>query len=152
IGALVDLSAGRLTLEEARRRWLLSPWVRAHEMGLCSPEAFAANIVSELDLAVTPDAFLREFMRWRKGPLPGAVALVEALAQKRLLACLSNMSALHWEMHLADPDSRALLAPMEHPFISSEMGLMKPDRAVFERVIRELAIEPESILFFDDNR
>lgn len=152
IDALVALSGGQLTLEEARRRWLLSYWVRRHETGLCTPEEFAAGVVDELSLVVSPRAFLDAFMGWRRGPLPGAIELVAALASKFLLACLSNVSAVHWKLHDDDPHSQALLAPMRHRFLSHEIGLLKPDRKAFDHVVRHLPSEPARTLFFDDNR
>jgi glucose-1-phosphatase len=36
-------------------------------------------------------------------------------------------------------------------FLSHELGLVKPDRAVFEHVAVTLALQPARIVFLDDN-
>ena len=35
-------------------------------------------------------------------------------------------------------------------FISAEMGLAKPDPAIYQEVVRQLAVDPEKIVFVDD--
>ncbi len=38
----------------------------------------------------------------------------------------------------------------ERVFVSSEIGLRKPHRAAFDYVVREMGVEANAILFFDD--
>uniref|UniRef100_UPI00359311D8 HAD-IA family hydrolase n=1 Tax=Aquiflexum sp. TaxID=1872584 RepID=UPI00359311D8 len=35
-------------------------------------------------------------------------------------------------------------------FLSHEMGLAKPDEAIYKAVINEIQVEPNRVLFFDD--
>ena len=51
---------------EIWRRWLGSPWVRRYERGQCEPEAFAAGMVEENDLDLSPEEFLETFRAWGK--------------------------------------------------------------------------------------
>jgi HAD superfamily hydrolase (TIGR01509 family) len=51
----------------------------------------------------------------------------------------------HWERHHS-----AVLAPFRRVFVSSDIGLRKPDVAAFHHVAREIGVLPERILFFDD--
>jgi FMN phosphatase YigB (HAD superfamily) len=44
----------------------------------------------------------------------------------------------------------ALKPVLERPFLSHELGLMKPAAEVFARVARELECAPGEIAFFDD--
>ncbi|ADQ16096.1 HAD-superfamily hydrolase, subfamily IA, variant 3 [Leadbetterella byssophila DSM 17132] len=39
----------------------------------------------------------------------------------------------------------------EKAFLSYEMGLWKPDYAIYHQVINEIGVKPEEILFLDDN-
>lgn len=39
----------------------------------------------------------------------------------------------------------------DHAFLSYEMGLLKPDPAIFEALIKESGINPEEALFIDDS-
>ena len=144
---LVDLANGRLTLDQARRFWLESPWVIRFETGQCSREVFARGVVDELGLTIHPSAFLEAFRSWDKGPLPGAAELLHALKQRWQVACLSNNNELHW----SSPALRALASPFDPCILSFEVGLMKPDRAIYELAVRRIGRPPHKIVCFDDN-
>ncbi len=130
-------------------RWLLSESVRLFETGQCTAEEFAAAVCAEFTLPVAPDAFLAEFVTWAHGVFPGAHELLRSLRPHYQLVSLSNNNTLHWsrirdEMQLADLFDRH--------FLSHEIGLIKPDREVFEHVVAALDVPAERILYFDDNQ
>ena len=54
--------------------WMASPAVVAHETGKIGPAEFAARVVADLNLPVAPEWFLKDFIGWLQGPLPGAAA------------------------------------------------------------------------------
>ncbi len=145
---LLDLTQNRLSPDEARRFWLESPWVRRFETGACSPEDFAAGAVAELEVSVSPQVFLAAFATWDRGPTPEAFTLLERCLQSRYaLYCLSNNNEVHWQ----HPELRRLLQYFKRTFVSYEIGLVKPDAAVFAHVIEHIPESPDRILFFDDN-
>jgi putative hydrolase of the HAD superfamily len=152
IAGLVDLARGACTPEEARQRWLRSPWVREHETGACSTAQFARGVVAEFGLPVTADQFLAAYNSWMRGPFAGALTLLEELSGSYHLACLSNVSQAHWDRLEEDARSSSLIRTFRHRFVSFEMGRMKPDRAAFEYVLEELPFPAGRIAFFDDNR
>jgi putative hydrolase of the HAD superfamily len=125
---------------------VFSPWVRRFERGKCPPAEFAAGAVEELSLAVSPDEFLAEFASWDRGPLPGALELLEALAPVCRLACLSNNNEIHWS-RLRGTFQRWF----ERCYLSHEIGMVKPDPEVFQHVISDLGCPAGKILFLDDN-
>ncbi len=45
---------------------------------------------------------------------------------------------------------RETLKPLRKVFVSSTIGLRKPDKAAFDHVAREMGVAPACILFFDD--
>ncbi|MBI5821800.1 MAG: HAD family phosphatase [Verrucomicrobia bacterium] len=148
IAPLITLSGNRLDKEGARRFWLTSPSVRQLETGKCGADEFARSAVAELGLTMAPDAFLRQFVSWDRGPMDGALSLLDALKPRFLLACLSNNNELHWSRLC---DETTLPGKFHRCYLSQEIGLMKPDPASFSYVIRDLETAPEHILFFDDN-
>ena len=148
IEPLIALTNGRLNKDTARRFWLESPWVRRFEIGACPPLAFASGVVDELKLSMSPDALLAEFLSWEKGPYPGALNLLETLRPHFTLACLSNNNILHWN-YLRD--QLGFGNPFHVSYLSQELGLMKPDSAVFQAVLEDLAVPGSRILFLDDN-
>ena len=136
--------------EELWRRWLSCEWVRRFERGTCSPEDFASGVVADWGLTLTGDAFLSEFREWLVGPLPGAEELVSQTRAAGLpVAVLSNTNNVHWE---AGASRWPLVSMFDRAFLSFELGLVKPDREIFERVVTDLEVEPARVLFLDDNR
>lgn len=82
--------------EEVWRRWLTCRWVRRFERGHCSAEEFAAGVVSDWGLPVSPEAFLASFGGWVGGPLPGADALLATTQRAVPVGCLSNTNVLQY--------------------------------------------------------
>jgi putative hydrolase of the HAD superfamily len=155
-GVLVKLSgvtamqrlAGLEHEDEVWRRWLACEWVRRFERGMCSAEEFGQGVVKEWDLPIGPAEFLEAFAAWPESMIDGAAALVRAAGQQARVGCLSNTNALHWEQRISTWDLGSLF---EVAFLSYQMGLVKPDREVFEHVAGALATPPGRIVFLDDN-
>lgn len=134
--------------EELWRRWLGCRWVRSFERGDCAAEEFAAGVVREWRLPVAPDEFLDAFRSWLGGPFVGADDLVRQTQHVVPVGCLSNTNALHWWDH----ERRwRLLTAFDVRFLSFQMGCVKPDREIFDRVAEVLAVPPDRVLFLDDN-
>lgn len=148
IAPLLALSDNRLSKEDARRFWITSPSVRKFETGKCSADEFASSAVAELNLTMAPNVFLRQFVSWDRGPMDGALSLLDSLKPHFLLACLSNNNELHWSRLRKETD---LPGKFHRCYLSHEIGLMKPDPESFNYVVSDLGTSPEHILFFDDN-
>ena len=134
--------------DELWRRWLTCEWVRRFERGACPKEDFARGVVDDWALELTPDAFLAEFGQWLVGPLPGAQELVGEVRERVPVACLSNTNSIHWDAGAA---RWPLWTAFDRAFLSFEIGMVKPDREVFDHVAKELDSEPATLLFLDDN-
>lgn len=143
-GALV----GETRPEEIWRLWLGSPIVRRYERGECSRDEFASGAVEEFGLSLSAEAFLERFLAWPKGLMPGAADLVRSVRVDLHRAVLTNTNELHWNGQL---DAAGIRGLFETHFASHELGLVKPDREVFEHVASVLGRPPEEILFLDDN-
>ena len=155
-GVLIDFGGvgpmGRLAgiedPDEVWRRWLGCRWVRDFERGRCSPEAFAAGVVADWGLPISPEAYLGEFSGWVGDALPGAAELVAEVEQVAEVGCLSNSNLTHWELRHRWP----FVEELEHRFLSFELGAVKPDREVFDRVAERLPVPRDRVLFLDDNQ
>jgi FMN phosphatase YigB (HAD superfamily) len=144
MGSLTEID----DVDELWRRWLGCPWVRAFERGDCTEDDFAAGVVDEWRLSIDPEAFLTSFRTWLRGPLEGADALVGETRRTVPVGCLSNTNPLHW----TDFEQRfGLLESFDERFLSFELGCVKPDREIFDRVVAALSRPPDRILFLDDN-
>jgi putative hydrolase of the HAD superfamily len=137
--------------EELWRRWLSCPWVHRFEAGGCSPEEFAAGVVDHWGLPVSAPAFLDVFAGWHIGPYLGANQLVAEVRATGPVGYLSNTNAVQWATHLA---GSPLVGGFDFGFTSFELGLVKPDRAIFEAVAVQLPVPVSAagrVLFLDDN-
>jgi len=156
-GVLIELSSiqsmGRFfgddPEEEVWGRWLACPWVRRFERGQCGADEFARGMVETWSMAASPEVFLEAFIRWPQGLMPGARELARAARSRVTIGCLSNTNALHAERHASE---EAVYDLFDHRFLSHEIGLVKPDRDIFDHVLAELACAPARVLFLDDNQ
>ena len=118
----------------------------------------------------SPADFLNRFRDWLEvedaailaawdailDPIPLAnMATLEALAGSFPLYLLSNTNELHmaWvDQHLANDHGLSAFGDLlEHRFLSYEMGMRKPDPGIFDAVTTALMVEPERVLFLDDD-
>ncbi|HVB48225.1 MAG TPA: HAD family phosphatase [Burkholderiales bacterium] len=142
--ALQSMLGRRLEPEAIMARWLASAAVGRFERGLIPSEAFAEEFIAEWGLALGPREFLEDFAAWVTGFFDGAEALVGALRTRHRVACLSNINAVHWARLPGLPEM------FDAVFASHLTGLMKPDRQAFEYALRELAVRPDAVVYFDD--
>ena len=140
--------AGIADPEELWERWLTCKWVRSFESGRCSELAFAAGVVEDWQLRMSPADYLEEFRSWPKGVLPGAEALVIEVKSRVPVSCFSNTNVLHWQYAQTWP----LMGLFDHVFLSFQMGMLKPDHDAFEHVASALRVPRGRILFLDDNQ
>ncbi len=129
-------------------RWLSCRWVRRFEAGQCTPEAFAAGVVADWGLDLDPAAFLQEFGTWPEPPFPGALELVGAVQERVPAGFLSNMNSFQWATNY---EAIPLTDAFTFRFLSFELGLVKPDAAVFDAVADRLPVPRRRVLFLDDN-
>ena len=112
------------------------------------PEDFAAGVVGDWSLDLEPAAFLEEFGSWSGDPYPGAVELVTAVRDAAGVGCLSNTNTVQWH---ANYEAAPVTEAFELRFLSFELGMVKPDREIFEEVAARLPVPPERVFFLDDN-
>ncbi len=140
--------SGIETDEELWARWLGCRWVQQLEAGRCTPDEFAAGVVADWELTVSPSDFLAAFGAWVNQPFPGAPELVAETGGVARLGCLSNTNAFQWDAHFG---ALPLMGAFEFRFLSFELGLVKPDPAIFAAVAAGLPVPAERVLFLDDN-
>jgi glucose-1-phosphatase len=129
-------------------RWLSCPWVRRFEAGRCTPEEFAGGMVADWELDLEPQSFLAEFGRWPEPPFEGALELVDAVQASLPAGFLSNMNSFQW---MANYEATPLTDAFTFRFLSFELGLVKPDVAIFDAVANRLPVARRRVLFLDDN-
>jgi 2-haloacid dehalogenase len=95
------------------------------------------------------DLYVRHFADTLTGPVPGSADIVRDLAAAgvRLLG-LTNWSAETF--HHAVPAAPAI-GLLEAVLVSGEVGLAKPDPAIFRLLATRFAVDPADAVFVDDS-
>ena len=94
-----------------------------------------------------PEAEFFELWSSHFTPYEAMAPRIEALARKVRLVLLSNTNVLHWEF------LRPRLPALNHfhaLLTSFELGLAKPDEAIFRKAVEVGGAPPEATAFFDD--
>jgi len=137
-----------ITPAEAWQNWLTSEGPKLFESGKIGREEFSEKVVSEFKFSASPEEFLRHYSELPEAVYDGAKALLNSTAKQFTTACFSNTNELHWDGLMG---GMGLDSHFNHKFASHLMGLVKPDADSYEHVIKELAVDAQKILFFDDN-
>ncbi|MCE7070163.1 HAD family phosphatase [Dyadobacter sp. CY327] len=87
---------------------------------------------------------------------PERVELLQNLSKSYRLFLLSNTSSIHItqvnKILEASTGVKKLDDLFETVFLSYEMGLMKPDPRIYQKVLEQAGLKAEETLFLDDNR
>ena len=138
----------RISLQEIRRRFSMDGPYEQHERGeICAAEYFDhLREVLELEGG---DANIAQ--RWN------AIYVREIketkqyiLSAKRKLPCFAftNSNPTHQAVWTAAYPG--VVGAFDRIFVSSDLGLRKPERAAFEKISKIVGVDTSAILFFDD--
>lgn len=85
------------------------------------------------------------------GPYPGTAELVRDLhLAAKTTGCISNTNEPHWRVMRYSGDYEAI-ASLQHPVVSHEMGISKPEPEIYRFYAAALSCPPERIVYFDDS-
>jgi putative hydrolase of the HAD superfamily len=121
---------------------------KRHETGALSDEAYFASLRSSLGIDISDAQFLAGWNDIFVGEMPGMATVLERAATKLPLYAFSNTNrphVLHWSKRFD-----AICSHFTKIFLSSTIGLRKPDAAAFDYVVNEIGVPAGRILFFDD--
>jgi putative hydrolase of the HAD superfamily len=138
-GCDVNLIAARVRFDGAYHRY---------ERGEISVQEFFADLRAGLNINLSDEQFLDGWNAIFVGEMPGIAAALENARRTRTLYAFSNTNGAHvdcFSQRFAD-----VLSHFKHVFISSTIGLRKPDPAAFAHVVQEIGVPARRILFFDD--
>lgn len=132
-----------------RELWLQSSVAKDFECGIVDMDAFAHRLIQEASLNTSRDELLEHFLYWPRQCFDKALDSVKGLSADYRLAALSNSNAYHWPRVI---DELQLGQVIPEYYVSHELGMMKPDPAIFNTVVDKLGVSAEQVLFFDDTQ
>jgi FMN phosphatase YigB (HAD superfamily) len=142
--------AGHAGCEPAQLTGRFSPdqIFKRHETGEISDAEFFEGLRTSLGVTLSDAQFLDGWNDTFVGEVPG-IALLLARAAKHLpLYAFSNTNGAHIE-HFS-PRYAAVLGHFRKIFLSSVMGLRKPDAKAYDHVVQAIGAPASRIVFFDD--
>ncbi|MGJ4931462.1 HAD-IA family hydrolase [Bradyrhizobium sp. HKCCYLS2038] len=119
-----------------------------HERGMVSDAAFFAHLRGRLGIDISDAQFLDGWNAIFVGPMPGIAPLLARAAERLPLYAFSNTN----QPHIAHftPRYADLLGHFREIFLSSSIGLRKPDAEAYDHVVQAIGVPAERIVFFDD--
>lgn len=136
-----------IAIEELHHLWVNAVSVSQFETGKISFEDFGRAFVEEFQLGLDPTLIQQEFLAIVREPMPGVNEVLQQLHHHFTLSLLSNTNPAHYERLVSQYD---FFHYFDHRFLSYQIGLLKPQPAIFQYVINQLQADPQDILFFDD--
>jgi FMN phosphatase YigB (HAD superfamily) len=122
---------------------------RRHETGQISDADYFATLRASLDVTLSDDRFLEGWNAIFTGEMPDIAALLVRARNHLPLYAFSNTNAAHvahFSKTYAD-----VLGHFRELYLSSTIGLRKPDKAAYEHVVNAIGVPATRILFFDDS-
>lgn len=127
----------------------------AIETGQISPQHFINRLLEYMPAGTSPNQVVDAWNAMILDVPKSSITLLEQLkAEGRPIYLLSNTNALHIDLAYRRWQKVSELRPEElfnHVYLSHEMGMRKPDPAIFTRVCNEQNLDPGSTLFIDDS-
>ena len=157
-GVLIDIDFSRalqswshishLPLPEITRRFSMDEPYRQHELGEITASDYFEHLRQLLELEATDNEIEQGWNDIFVGEIAATIDCIASAQTNYPCYLFSNTNPTHqafWTR--AFP---AALDPFQQIFVSSEMGLRKPDRAAFEAIAAATGFRLDEILFFDD--
>ena len=150
-GRVVACWAGHAGCEPAdltgRFSWR-DEFYQRHEKGELSDGEFFAALRAALGVELSDAQFLEGWNRIFAGEIPGIAALLARAAQRLPLYAFSNTNNAHVEYFSGEYAD--VLGHFRQIFVSSSIGLRKPDAEAYDHVVRAIGVPAARIVFFDD--
>lgn len=124
-------------------------WNAEQDRGRPFAEATAMLVERHPHHEAMIEAFFARWTEMLNGPIHGTVAILEELDARGVpLYALTNWSAETWPLALP---LFPFLGRFRGVLVSGQVGLIKPDAAIYRRLCADFAIEPADAVFIDDS-
>jgi putative hydrolase of the HAD superfamily len=130
------------------RRFARGELYRRHEVGEISDAEFFEGLREMLGVNLSDVEFLQGWNAIFAGEMPGIAPLLARASKCLPLYAFSNTNAAHVG-HFAQAYA-GVLGHFRDIFLSSTIGLRKPDAAAYDHVVRAIGLPARRIVFFDD--
>lgn len=142
--------AARASCEPAElgRRFSLDEPYEQHERGELHASDYFASLRRSLNIDLSDDELIEGWNDVYLGVKPGMLAMLTLASEQLPLYAFTNSNPTHqseWSVRFAEE-----LSIFNRIFVSSELGLRKPDPEAFSEVANRTGFGVSEFLFFDD--
>ena len=130
-------------------RFVVNDSFKHHETGRIDDAAFFADLRQSLGIGLSDAQFLEGWNAIFAGEMPGIAPLLAGAAQRLPLYAFSNTNPAH-VAHFSQAYA-GVLGHFREIFLSSSIGLRKPDAEAYDHVVKAIGVPASRILFFDDS-
>jgi len=142
----IEGSFQKLGIQEDWQYFSKHPLHLAFEKGMMSEEDFIAKVIAGFGLKLSDNEFVSAWNSMIRGTLTGIVPLLDSIPPHIQVHALTNTNSLHMSHYLQFPGFERF----DGFFASHKMACRKPEEEIYSRVMEQLGLLPEEILFFDD--
>jgi FMN phosphatase YigB (HAD superfamily) len=131
--------AGRFTADDV---------LKQYESGKIGDAAYFTQLRAQLGVGISDAQLLEGWNAIFVGEIPGIAPLLARAAERLPLYALSNTNPphiAHFSNAYAD-----VLSHFRELYLSSTIGLLKPDAAAYDHVVEAIGVPASRVLFFDD--
>jgi len=121
---------------------------KRHETGEIDDAEFFAALRASLGIGISDAQFLEGWNAVFAGEMPGIAPLLARAAKHLPLYAFSNTNRPH-VAHFTTAFA-GVLGHFREVFVSSTIGLRKPDAAAYDHVVEAIGVPAQRIVFFDD--
>ena len=121
---------------------------KRHETGEIDDAEFFAALRASLGISISDAQFLEGWNAIFAGEMPGIASLLARAAKHLPLYAFSNTNRPH-VAHFTTAFA-GVLGHFREVFVSSTIGLRKPDAAAYDHIIKAIGAPAQRIVFFDD--
>ncbi|MEK9281366.1 MULTISPECIES: HAD-IA family hydrolase [unclassified Bradyrhizobium] len=129
-------------------RYVRDEAYKLHEVGKLSDAAYFDSLRSSLGISLSDAQFLEGWNAVFTGEMPDIAELLPRAAKHMPLYAFSNTNQPHVDYF--SKEYADLLGHFRELYLSSSIGLRKPDAEAFDHVVGAIGVPAERIVFFDD--
>jgi glucose-1-phosphatase len=121
---------------------------KRHERGEIDSKEYFANLRDSLGIDISDAQLLEGWNSILVGEMPGVSKLLAKAAESFPLYAFTNSNCAHeqcWSKQFS-----SILSNFKQVFVSSTIGLRKPEAEAYDYVVRAIGASANRIVFFDD--
>ena len=137
-----------LSLENMQDRFQFDEIFQRFERGEIDEPKYFERLRKQLQLTGSDDQIKQGWNAIIRGKISETLEVVQQARQKLPCFAFSNTNETH--ITLLDRNHSNVLNAFDHVFLSSRIGMRKPEQAAFEFIAQSIDVPVHEILFFDD--